>query len=142
MANEQQSKSSKYGWPLSKPLEFLHRVKYGGAVGKLTVIAVSAILVCGVGMISGWGDPKVIFGAIMAILFIVWLSFRQIGQTLNDHPELALMDGTEIVRIREIEVAAKGMDISPLERPRPKPYVEILASPAALPPQTNEAEAS
>ena len=84
-------------WPFSIPLEFLHKVKYGGAVGKLTAIAVAAVVVCGIAMVCGWGNQTVILTAIGAVLVVVFGAFFEIRQTLEKHPELALLDGTELV---------------------------------------------
>jgi hypothetical protein len=108
--------------PFSKPLEFLQKVKYGGAVGKKTAIAVAAIITCGVGMVCGWGNQTVILIAIAAVVLIVVLAYRDINHTLEKFPELALMDGTEIVALRKAEMAAKNkivIDITPaIENPR------------------------
>ena len=102
-------------WPFSKPLEFLQKVKYGGAVGKLTVIAVAAILMCGVAMVSSWGQEHVAFVALALVFVIVVGVFYEIRKTLERHPQLALMDGAEIVTLRKIELAAKNSPILPID---------------------------
>jgi hypothetical protein len=132
------SMSNQDRWPFSKPLEFLQKVKYGGAVGKLTVIAVAAILICGVGMIAGWGNQIIIIIAIAAVLLIVAGSYREIRKTLEKHPELALMDGTEIVALRKAEMAVKGKIINVEATPVLDP-VEPQVEQRALP-ETEEEE--
>lgn len=119
--------------PFSKPLEFLHKVKYGGAVGKKTVTACVTLLILGVAIIAMWGQVYPIL-VVVVLAFAVFYRFNEsVDKTLKAHPDLALMDGTEIVRIREMELGAKGMPPSPNEQiPGPKPVVEIIATATAL----------
>ena len=110
-------------WPFSKPLEFLQKVKYGGAVGKLTAICVAALLVIAVGMVSAWGNETVHLVAFGIIVFLVLVTFWRIAKTLEKHPELALMDGTEIIAYKRVELAAKNhpMLIDSMTIPDPAP---------------------
>jgi hypothetical protein len=98
-------------WLFSKPLEFLHKVKYGGAVGKITALSVTALLVIAVAMISGWGKEALLFGGIGAVIVILLAAFWMIHRTLEKYPDLALMDGTEIVAYKKIELAAKNRPV-------------------------------
>jgi len=98
-------------WPFSKPLEFLQKVKYGGAVGKLTAITVAALLVVAVISVSSWNNEKVHIGGLIVVLFLVLAAFWRISRTLQKHPELALMDGTEIITFKRLEMAAKNQPI-------------------------------
>jgi hypothetical protein len=113
-------------WPFSKPLEFLHRVKYGGAVGKKTVTACVTLLMLGLAMTAVWGNVYAIL-AVVVVVFLVFERFnRSVDKTLEAHPELALMDGSEIVRVREMQLNAKGMSTQPDHNPVAKPVIEIL----------------
>jgi hypothetical protein len=102
-----------------------------GAVGKKTAIALAAIVTCGVGMVCGWGNELVILIAIGAVVLIVILAYRDINHTLKQFPDLALMDGTEIVALRKVELAAKNMtivDVTPsIPDPKHPPRKELLA---------------
>jgi hypothetical protein len=87
-------------WQLSKLFEFLQKVKFGGIVGKKTVIAVAAIIACAVAMISGWGNQTVILIALGGVLALVVIAYREINKTINqlEHlPRLAIMDGPELL---------------------------------------------
>ena len=95
-------------WLFSKPLEFLHKVKYGGAVGKVTALSVTALLVTAVAMVSGWGKETLLLVGMGTVLIILLATFWMIHRTLEKYPDLALMDGTEIVAYRKIELAAKN----------------------------------
>ena len=93
--------------PFGKALEFLHKVKYGGAVGKLSAITIVALLMCGVAMVCGFREANVILPALGGVVLLVVLAFREIKTTLLKHPELALLDGTEIVALRKAQMATK-----------------------------------
>ena len=92
-------------------------------MGKLTVIAVAALLVSGVGMISGWGNQNVIFVCIAAVVLVVIVAFREIRQTLVNHPELALYDGSELLAYRRLEMATKDLPVLPSAPPISDPSV-------------------
>lgn len=97
--------------PFSKPLEFLQKVKYGGAVRKKTVIICVALIVLGVCALTLWHQTYAILAIAGIVLLIVFFGLRSIDGTLEKHPQLALMDGTEIIRYREIELASKDQKI-------------------------------
>jgi len=100
-------------WPFSKPLEFLQKVKYGGAVGKLAVITVVALIVVAVGLVSAWNNQAVHLAGFGLVFLIVVMAFVWISKTLKQHPELALLDGTEYVTLQKIQLAAKNQPMIP-----------------------------
>lgn len=100
-------------WPFAKPLEFLQKVKYGGAVGKLTVLSVVALIVLAVALLSAWGNVEAVYVIVGVVFLVFGVAHFSIHKTLQKHPELALLDGTELVAYRkmEIEMAAKGFEV-------------------------------
>jgi hypothetical protein len=106
---------SQQQWQLSKLFEFLQKVKFGGIVGKKTVIAVAAIIACAVAMISGWGNQTVILIALGGVVTLVVIAYREINKTIEqlEHlPGLAIMDGPELLALKKAEIAAaKNMRI-------------------------------
>ncbi len=99
--------------PFSKPLEFLQKVKYGGAVGKQAVIAVVALIVLGIAILSLWGQMTAVLAIVIVVFAVFVISLASIHKTLQKHPELALMDGTEIIAYKKLEMTAKSMKIEP-----------------------------
>jgi len=112
-------------WPFRKPLEFLHKVKYGGAVGKKTVITVVSLIVVGIAILALWGNVWAILALAALVVVIFFGSLNSIDTTLKAHPELALMDGTEILALRKAEMSAKNgviVDVTPaIADPSPPP---------------------
>ena len=131
-------------WAFPK-MEFLQRVKYGGAVGKKTAIAIVALTVLGVAIAGVVAFALripvesilwivVILASILGLASLAVLVFKQalesIDTTLKDHPELALMDGAEFVNLKKAEIAAKNkvvIDITPAI-PNPKHPATAIAS--------------
>ncbi|MBZ5594562.1 MAG: hypothetical protein LAP39_20155 [Acidobacteriia bacterium] len=100
-------------------------------MGKLTAIAIAAILACCVALVSMWGQQAVAFVVLAVIILIVFGVFWEIRKTLEKHPELALMDGAEYVAYRRIQNAAKG---------QPTLLTEAQPMPDPTPPRTNPDE--
>jgi hypothetical protein len=114
-------------WPFTKPLEFLQKVKYGGAVGKLAAITVAALIVVAVIMASAWNNERVHIGGLIVVVLLVLAAFWRIAKTLDKHPELALLDGTEIVTMKRLEMAAKNKPVlegSPMISDPAPPLIE------------------
>jgi hypothetical protein len=110
------------GWPFSKPLEFLHKVKYGGVVGKKTVITVVALIVLAIAILAMWGKVEPVLLIVAVVLIILFGAFRSIDASVKAHPELALMDGSEWVAYKKAEMAAKHITILPaIAEPVPDP---------------------
>jgi hypothetical protein len=99
---------------VSKSFGFLHRVTYGGVVGKKTAIACVALIVLAtLGVTAIWGNIWIVLVILLVLVFVVIYSNHSIDGTLSKHPHYALLDGGEIVRIHEIQSAAKGIRVSP-----------------------------
>jgi hypothetical protein len=133
--------------PLPK-MDFLQKVKYGGAVGKKSAITIVALIVLGVA-IGGVVAIAIRIGigsALFAILILASIgglallashvfkhALGSIDKTLKDHPELALMDGSEYVSYQKALMAAKHITVLPaVAQPilDPEAPVETLATAA------------
>ena len=120
-------------------MDFLQKVKYGGAVGKKSAVTIVALIVLGIA-IAGVvaialrvGFESVPFGILILALigglaFLASHVFKHalgsIDTTLKNHPELALMDGSEWVSYQKALLAAKNIPVlsevsEPLQDPRP-----------------------
>jgi hypothetical protein len=135
-------------------MEFLQKVKYGGAVGKKTAITIVVLTVLGVaitGVISFAirirPESVLLVAAILvAVVALAWFAvfvfkhaLGSIDTTLKNHPELALMDGAEIVKLREVEMAAKHITILPaIAEPMPDPQAPIELTAIAVPEEPEE----
>jgi hypothetical protein len=93
--------------PFKLPLEFLQKVKYGGAVGKQTVITVVAMIVLAVAFGAVWGNVSAVYILVVALLVIFFGSLASIHKTLKDSPSLAMLEGSELVAYRKVELATK-----------------------------------
>src|SRR5579862_6569322 len=80
-------------WPFSKPLEFLQRIRYGGAVGKQVALAIAALLVLAVIGVTNWGNIHAVYVIVPAIIVIVLGGLYSVQRTLDNHPELASLEG-------------------------------------------------
>lgn len=114
-------------WPFSKPLEFLHKVKYGGAVGKQIVAVVVALLVLGVVSISLWGQITAAYLVVPAVIIVLFGGLFSVHRTLDKGPSLAILEGSEYVEYSKVELAAKNMPIIP-----PTPAIPDPKAPAML----------
>jgi hypothetical protein len=82
-------------------------------------------------LVAGWiGLKEAVYGALALVVVIFFGAMRSIDKTLEKHPELALMDGTEYVDYKKIEYAAKNM-------PEPPWDSRVIANPGGTPPQLN-----
>jgi hypothetical protein len=127
-------------WPFSKPLEFLHKVKYGGAVGKKTAITVVVLIVLAIALLVCWRlEMKTGVYLSLGLLIVVFIyALNSIDKTLEKHPQLAVLDGSEFVQYRkmELEMAAKGI----LELPKSPLIPDSRHPPRQLPPAEEENE--
>jgi hypothetical protein len=114
-------------WPFAKPMEFLQKVKYGGVVGKKTVIAVVLLLILGTAIVAVHGQTLPILLIVAVAVIACFGALHSLDQSVKAHPELALMDGGEIVAYRKVELAAKNVSIVHLEAlPVPDPNPPLL----------------
>jgi hypothetical protein len=123
-------------------MDFLQKVKYGGAVGKKAAITIVALIVIGVaiagvvGVAARIGIASVLFaGLILAVIVGLALlashvlkhALGSIDKTLKDHPELALMDGSEFVSYQKTLMAAKNIMVLPaIAQPMLDPEAPVL----------------
>jgi hypothetical protein len=112
--------------PLSKALQFLQKVKYGGVVGKKTVMTVVALIVLGTTALAlAIRGDMIVLGAIVVLIPIVLFgSFKSIDANIQQQPQLALMDGTEIIAWNKAQAALKG---------KRYPVIDLNATPIADP---------
>ncbi len=94
---------------LFKPLGFLQKVKYRGAVGKQTAITVVVLIVLGIALLSVWGQTEAVYFIVATVVFVFLSALFAIHKTLAKHPELALLDGLELVEYKKLDIAAKNM---------------------------------
>jgi len=90
-----------------KSLGFLQRITYGGPVGKIGAVGVTALIVIGAVVMSCWGNQLVHLaglGTVFAIVLVVLFFIRQI---VNEHPQLATLEGKQVVDFTQLQLAAK-----------------------------------
>jgi hypothetical protein len=96
--------------------ESLDRIRLArGFVGKASYVAGVALLVLGAIAIRGGGEPPLMVGATVLIFSIyfggaLWFAHR--------HPGEALLEGAELIKWRQLEMAAKNMPQLPQQAPR------------------------
>jgi hypothetical protein len=93
--------------PFALPLEFLQKVKYGGAVGKQTVITVVAMIVLAVAIAAVWGNVVAVYVILGVLVLIFFGALVSIHKTLKESPSLAMLEGSELVAYRKVELATK-----------------------------------
>jgi hypothetical protein len=97
--------------------ESLQKIKLGrGAVGKITTVAVVALIAIGaIGFrISGtlW-----LFGVIGVLALITVASLLAILYVIIKQPELAVLEGAELIRYKQVTLGMKGHPILPPSGP-------------------------
>jgi hypothetical protein len=90
------------------------RLQKGGIVGRLCYVAIAIIMV--VGGVSIWAIPPdqriwMLLGLAGLVVFILLLIFIY-GLI---HPQMALLEGAEILKREELLIASKGKPSIPLE---------------------------
>ena len=102
-------------WPNLKAMDFLQKVKYGGPVGKKAAIAMVALIVVAVSLpVAGWlGLTGAVYVALGLIVVIFFGAMRSIDTTVERFPELAMMDGMEVVAYKKVALAAKNQPSIP-----------------------------
>jgi hypothetical protein len=97
----------------------VQKIKFGrGAVGKISVIAVAAVIA--VGAMAVRIGANAVYMGIGAVSVIALGSFVLIGYIVCKRPELAVMEGAELVMYQHAQLAAKGLTPNPSDRPGPK----------------------
>jgi hypothetical protein len=102
--------------------ESLYKVKFGsGAVGKLSGVALVALLAIALGIYRSGADGILI--GIGAVLVVFVSTAGAILYIVKVRPEVAVMEGMELVQYKQVTLAAKGHipDISDRLPPVPDP---------------------
>jgi hypothetical protein len=100
-------------------------------VGKLTAIAVASVGVIGVicfRLFSLGPLPGILFvagGGILAVILVVALAFWAIIRTTDNHPEIAAIEGMDLVALK-LGLGAKGMDTIPDQKGIAKPVIDVM----------------
>jgi hypothetical protein len=106
--------------------ESLQRIKFGrGAVGKIAVVAVACAVATGAVAfhISPTGELAVL--GVIGIIFIG--SILAILRVIDKQPELAVLEGMELVRYKQVTIGSKDYVplLETLPVPDPKLAIEI-----------------
>ncbi len=110
--------------------EYLQRFKFGGVVGKMTVIGLIGLVVIGIigrNLVGNWAVLGGITLAASIIVFVV----QTIYKFADRHPELALFEGAELLRWQQMQIEAKGMQA-------PKSLPPVPEQPALVPDNDKE----
>lgn len=91
-----------------KSFGFLTKMKYGGIVGKVAAIGIVFFLVLCAAIAFGhsfmWVIVLCVFAALAGLIFIL----NKIQKLFEINPELATLEGTEIIRYKQSELASKN----------------------------------
>jgi hypothetical protein len=102
--------------------ESLHKIKFGsGAVGKITLAAVFAFLAIGASAFKMGASGAVV--GVIAIVLIFLAMLAAIIYIVQKQPELAVLEGMELVRYKQITIGAK--DFKPEKELPPVPDPKI-----------------
>src|SRR4029077_17167535 len=88
----------------------LHRIRFGGVVGKQALVGVFVAL--GLAVVSRQStDPSVLRLCVEALLLDLFVTIAAIGFHGHKHPFEATLEGAEVVAYRHVqqEFAAKGV---------------------------------
>ncbi len=107
--------------PFQSSLAFLTRLKYGGPVGKITALAVTFFIVLG-GLIPAARNMPLLLVAILLAAFggLVFAILR-IEAIFKTNPDMATLEGKEILEFRRLEVKSRGGPPTPVDTSRTDP---------------------
>ncbi len=110
----------------------LYRIRFGGVVGKLALIAFAALMAIAVVALKGSG-PYIHWGCLAVIALIGLRGIEAVSSYAEKHPSEATLEGLEVVALKELEkqFAAKGFP----EIPDQAPVGRTLIIDAAKPPE-------
>ncbi len=96
----------------------LYRIRFGGVVGKVALIASAALAAIAVVAFKGSG-PYILWGCLVAIALIGLRGIGAISSYAEKHPNEATLEGLEVLALKEIEnqFAAKGFPQIPDQVP-------------------------
>jgi hypothetical protein len=111
---------------------FLTKVKYGGALGKITAVAASFFITLCFLTAASWHNPYLLGGiALMATGSLVFLVL-QMKSIFLAYPKMATLEGTEVLRYVEIELKSRNQDVFKAIEIEDIPPELILDQPNAL----------
>jgi hypothetical protein len=115
------NKPSDSNQSLSQNLGFLTKIKYGGPLGKMTALgACLFITLCAI-IFAARGNPYLLAG----VLLIAFVSFvfliLQLREVFQSNPELATLEGREVIEYRKTELRFKHTGAVPV--------IEIVTDP-------------
>lgn len=97
----------------------LRHIWHGGPVGKKAAVAVCAIfsvavIAIAVGFEFRTDWALVLIAGTVGVIFLIFISSNaSIDVTLQNHPQLAVLDQAGVLEFRRIELAAKGCPSPP-----------------------------
>ena len=117
--------------------ESVQRLKFGrGVVGKITVICGAAVIA--IGAISlRLTEPFLQMTALWLVLGIFLLALGAIIWFAKRHPDLASLEGAELILWHQLRLGAKGISAPPEEA---TPITDPAASPPAITPAKKDEE--
>jgi hypothetical protein len=95
----------------------VYRIRFGGVVGKLALIAFAALMAIAVVALRG-SAPYIHWGCLAVIAFIGWRGIAAVSSYAEKHPDQATLEGLEVVALKQLEqFAAKGFPDIPDQPP-------------------------
>jgi hypothetical protein len=92
----------------------VQKIKFGrGAVGKISIVAVASVT--GIAAVGLRGGANFIYMAMGSIVLITLACLGLIFYIICNRPELAVMEGAELVMYKHVQLAAKGYTPTPEE---------------------------
>lgn len=88
--------------------EYLQRFRFGGVVGKLAMVGVICILVIG-GVALKLSNQWFLISAIAVVAGVAVFIVIKVINFADRHPELALLEGADLLRWQQMQLEAKGM---------------------------------
>jgi hypothetical protein len=114
--------------------ESLHKLRLGrGFVGKLSVVAIAAIAAVAY-VAAKAGGATLAWGAIVAVCLVFGAALWGTLWVISAHPELALMEGAELVMWQQLKTAVKGEPPFIDSVPIPDPALPDAAASGAVVP--------
>ena len=104
------------------------RVRLGrGVVGRTTYAVVAALVV--LALVAWRGDPAMLFWIAVLTLVLFLAYFGGVLWFAHRHPGVALLEGAELLRWRQTELAAKGIaSIPPVPALQEPESEEVLSA--------------
>ena len=93
---------------LSNSFAFLTKIKYGGPIGKIAAVGITFFVTLCFGLLAAWGNLYLVGGiVVVAFLSLIFLISR-IEAVFKSNPEMATLEGREVIQYRQIELKSKN----------------------------------